>query len=285
MQANPTRPLGVLYLVATPRAGQPEPEFLARVEAALDGGVDTLQLRCKDWEAAPYIALGEKVRELAHARNIPFFINDRVDVAVAVGADGVHLGQNDLPVRWARELAPQLRVGRSTHRPEDAEAALREAPAYFAAGPVHATPTKPGRAAAGLEYVRHVAALTPPLPWYAIGGIDLHTLDAVLDAGATRVAVVRAVLDAPDPAQAAQALRVRLSANALAPLTATLHVNGTPHPHTPGLTLHALLHDLAISRERVAIAVNDDFHPGGQAPDRPLYAGDNVEIVRVIGGG
>lgn len=214
----PTRPLGHLYLVATPRPGQSEAEFLRRVEDALAGGVDTLQLRCKAdsgpyGEARPYIALAEQLRDLAHARNVPFFVNDRVDVALAAGADGVHLGQNDLPVEWARLMAPGLRVGRSTHRPEDAARALAEASAYFATGPVHATPTKPGRVAAGLDYVRHVAALRPALPWYAIGGIDLSNVQAVLDAGATRIAVVRAVLDADDCAAAAHALREALMVN------------------------------------------------------------------------
>lgn len=206
------RPLGHLYLVATPRPQQPEAEFLLRVQDALDGGVDTLQLRCKAdhpvyGEARPYIALAEKVRDLAHAKNVPFFVNDRVDVALAAGADGVHLGQNDLPVEWARQLTPGLRLGRSTHRPEDAERAFAEAPAYFATGPVYPTPTKPGRPAAGLEYVRHVAQLAPALPWYAIGGIDLSNVQDVLDAGATRIAVVRAVLDAGDVAGAAYALK------------------------------------------------------------------------------
>lgn len=204
------RPLGVLYLVATPRPEQSEAEFLARIKAALDGGVDTLQLRCKDWEAQPYIALAEKVCDLSHTRHIPFFVNDRVDVALAAGADGVHLGQNDLPVCWARDIAPSLLVGRSTHAPEQAAAALAEAPAYFACGPVHATPTKPGRAAVGLDYIRTVAAINPSLPWYAIGGIDADTIGQALEAGARRVAVVRAVLDATDPAKAAAVLRERL---------------------------------------------------------------------------
>lgn len=198
--------LGRLYLVATPRPGQSEADLLARIAAALDGGVDTLQLRCKDWEARPYIALAERVRELAHARRVPFFVNDRADVALAAGADGVHLGQNDLPVTWARRLAPELMIGRSTHASEQATATLAEAPAYFACGPVHTTPTKPGRAAVGLDYIRQVAALNPPCPWYAIGGIDAGTIGQALDAGASRVAVVRAVLDAPDPAEAAAEL-------------------------------------------------------------------------------
>ncbi|GAA5513973.1 thiamine-phosphate synthase [Deinococcus carri] len=206
----PTLPLGRLYLVATPRPGQPEAEFLARVEAALDGGVDTLQLRCKDGEARPLIALAERVGALARARDVPFFVNDWVDVAAAGGADGVHLGQGDLPAEWARRLAPALQVGLSTHSPGQAEEAILARPAYFAVGPVHATPTKPGRAAAGLAYVRHVAALLPPVPWYAIGGLDLDTVEEVVAAGATRIAVVRAVLDAPDPARAAADLLARL---------------------------------------------------------------------------
>ncbi|WP_407928437.1 thiamine phosphate synthase [Deinococcus aquaedulcis] len=204
--APSTRPLGRLYLVATPRPGQPESEFLARIAAALDGGVDTLQLRCKDWEARPYIALGEKVAALAQARGVPFFINDRVDVALACGADGVHLGQGDLPPAWARRLGPELRVGLSTHAPAQAEEALAQGPAYLAAGPVYATPTKPGRAPAGLAYIRQVAALRLHVPWYAIGGLDAGSIHEVLAAGATRVAVVRAVLDARDPAQAAAEL-------------------------------------------------------------------------------
>ncbi|WP_189065141.1 thiamine phosphate synthase [Deinococcus seoulensis] len=209
MRSGGVKP-GRLYLVATPRAGQPEGEFLARVAAALDGGVDTLQLRCKDWEARAYIALGERMRELSAARGVPLWINDRVDVAAAIGADGVHLGQGDLPPAWARTLAPGLMLGLSTHAPAQAHAALAQAPAYIAAGPVWATPTKPGRAAAGLEYVRAVADLNPPLPWYAIGGIDAPNIHAVLAAGATRVAVVRAVLDAPDPARAAAELLAAL---------------------------------------------------------------------------
>ena len=209
------RELGRLYLVATPPPEQDEAEFLSRIEAGLAGGVDTVQLRCKPEdpryaEARPYIALAEQVRDLAHAHNVPFFVDDRVDVAVAAGADGVHLGQRDLPTRWARDLAPRLMVGRSTHALEQAAAALAEGPAYFACGPVHATPTKPGRAAVGLDYIRTVAALRLLCPWYAIGGVDAQTLPAVLDAGARRVAVVRAVLDAPDPAEAAAELRCLL---------------------------------------------------------------------------
>lgn len=205
-------PLGSLYLVATPRSAMPEPEFLARVEAALAGGVDVLQLRCKDMEALPYVRLAERVGALARAAGVPFLVNDRPDVALAAGADGVHLGQRDLPVAWARRVFPDALVGRSSHAPAHAEAAVREAAAYFAVGPVWETPTKPGRAAAGLAYVREITARGLALPWFAIGGITLRNLPEVLAAGATRVAVVRAVLDAPDPAVAAQCFRAELRA-------------------------------------------------------------------------
>ncbi len=197
---------GRLYLVATPRAGQPESELLARVRAALDGGVDVLQLRCKDWEALPYLRLAERVGALARDAGVPFLVNDRPDVALAAGANGVHLGQRDLPVEWARRVVPGALIGRSSHAPADAERALAEGADYFAVGPVWDTPTKPGRPAAGLSYVRDVAARGLSVPWFAIGGIGRENVHEVLDAGATRIAVVRAILDAADPAEAAHAL-------------------------------------------------------------------------------
>ncbi|GGJ69745.1 thiamine phosphate synthase [Deinococcus aquiradiocola] len=277
---------GRLYLVATPRPELPEDEFVARVEAALDGGVDTLQLRCKDTEAVPYLALAARLRPLCERRGVPLYINDRPDVAAACGATGVHLGQGDLPPAFARALAPHLQVGRSTHAPAQALAALQDAPAYVAVGPVHATPTKPGRAAAGLDYVRW-AARHVQLPWFAIGGIDAVTLPDVLQAGARRVAVVRAVLDAPDPARAADTLKAMLDAFPLAAYAqaATLTVNGEARPCPPGLTLHALLRDLNVDASRVAVAHNDDFHPGARVPDAPLLPGDVLDIVRVTVGG
>lgn len=197
--------LGRLYLVATPRPRMPDAEFLARVRAALEGGVDLLQLRCKELEALPYLRLAERVRDLARAADVPFIINDRPDVALAVDADGVHLGQNDLPPEWARRVLPAGAIlGRSSHEPVDAERALAERATYFAVGPIWATPTKPGRPAAGLSYVHDVVARAVPVPWYAIGGITHANVAQVLDAGATRIAVVRAILDARDPAEAAR---------------------------------------------------------------------------------
>jgi thiamine-phosphate pyrophosphorylase len=199
--------IGRLYLVATPRPPMPEPEFLSRIGDALAGGVDLLQLRCKELEALPYMRLATEVRDVAAAAGVPFIVNDRPDVALAVGADGVHLGQRDLPPEWARRiLHDDAIIGRSSHEPADADRALSERATYFAVGPVWATPTKPGRPAAGLDYVRSVAARSIDVPWFAIGGIDRHNVEGVLDAGATRIAVVRAILDAVDSAAAAASL-------------------------------------------------------------------------------
>ena len=199
------RDVGSLYLVATPRAGMAEGEFLERVHAALEGGVDVLQLRCKEWDALPYLRLAERVARLARDAGVPFIVNDRPDVALAAGADGVHLGQQDLPVAWARRVAPDLMIGRSSHEPAHAEQAIVEEASYFAVGPVWDTPTKPGRRAAGLSYVQDVASRDVTVPWFAIGGITLDNVHEVLEAGATRIAVVRAILDARDPAEAARA--------------------------------------------------------------------------------
>ncbi len=213
---------GRLYLVATPRAHMSESEFLARVRAALSGGVDVLQLRCKDTDALPYIRLGEQVGVLARAAGVPFIINDRPDVALAAGADGVHLGQQDLPVDWARRLLPPTAIiGRSSHEPAHAERAIAENASYFAVGPVWETPTKPGRKAAGLSYVRDVAARRLAIPWFAIGGITLDNVDQVCEAGATCIAVVRAVLDARDPAEAARGF---VEALRQAPVAAAMEV-------------------------------------------------------------
>ncbi len=204
-----TTTLGRLYLVATPRPNQSEDDFVARVCAALDGGADVLQLRCKEWEAISTLALAHRLREETSSRGVPFWINDRVDLALASGANGVHLGQQDLPVAWARQIAPGLQIGRSTHAPQQALAALAEKPTYIAAGPVYATPTKPGRTGVGLDYLRWAAQKVLGA-WFAIGGIDLTNIEDVLDAGARRVVVVRAILDASDPARAASKLRAFL---------------------------------------------------------------------------
>jgi thiamine-phosphate pyrophosphorylase len=185
-------------------------EFL---DAVLANGVDVVQLREKGLEAREEIRLLSVFAAAAGRHGALFAVNDRADVARAVGAPVLHLGQDDLPVRVARDIVgPGVLIGRSTHSPEQADAARLEAGvAYYCAGPVWTTPTKPGRPAAGLELVAHAASHEDDRPWFAIGGIEsLERLDEVLAAGARRVVVVRAITDAPDPAAAAAAFAARL---------------------------------------------------------------------------
>lgn len=191
-----------LYLVTpgNPQAGALN-EFLPRV---LEGGVDIVQLRDKHLEARPLLELAAVVRRRTVEFGALFLVNDRVDLAIAAGADGVHVGQQDLsPAEARRQMGPQAVIGLSTHAPEEVLAAASSEADYVAVGPVHATPTKPGRPAVGTELVRF-AAEHPGQPFFAIGGIDPGNLEEVLAAGASRVAVVRALTEAEDPAAAAR---------------------------------------------------------------------------------
>src|SRR4051812_13137119 len=186
-----------LYLVcdATP-GGRPLEAVLA---PALRGGVDVFQLRCKDAGDEEILAAAQTAREWCEVANALFIINDRPDLVAATGADGVHVGQDDAPVAEARRIAgPDALVGLSTHSPEQVDDAAAQGADYIGVGPVHVTPTKPGRPAVGTELVTY-AARHAQLPWFAIGGVDEATINAVMAAGANRVAVVRAVAEAPDP--------------------------------------------------------------------------------------
>ncbi|HVL80518.1 MAG TPA: thiamine phosphate synthase, partial [Actinomycetota bacterium] len=185
-----------LYLVAGPSFGA------HRIGPVVEAGVGIVQLRDKEAEAVDVLAAAEEWAVACRRVGVPFVVNDRPDIAAAAGADGVHLGQADLPPRYARRLlGSRAIVGRSTHTPEQVAAAIAENEAgdvdYIAVGPVHETPTKPGRPAAGLELVRHAAAHVR-FPWFAIGGISPGNVDEVIGAGATRVVVVRAITDSAD---------------------------------------------------------------------------------------
>jgi thiamine-phosphate pyrophosphorylase len=199
-----------LYLCTDGRraTGDLEP-FL---DAALGGGVDIVQLREKGLEAGEELRLLEVFTAACARHGALLAVNDRADVALAAGADVLHLGQGDLPVAVARQiLGPGPVIGRSSHSPEQsAAAAVEDGVDYFCAGPVWATPTKLGRPGTGLGLVRQVAFLQAARPWFAIGGISLDRLDDVLEAGATRVVVVRAITEADDPGRAAAAAAARL---------------------------------------------------------------------------
>jgi thiamine-phosphate pyrophosphorylase len=185
-----------LYLVTAAR-----PDLTAFLEAAVRGGVDFVQIREKELPDGALLAVLEEAREATRRLGVPLAVNDRPDLAVLVGADYVHVGQDDLPPAAVRRFG--IPVGVSTHAPDQLARADAD---YVGVGPVYETPTKEGRPAVGLEYVRHAAAHAR-LPWFAIGGIDETNVADVVAAGARRIAVVRAIGAADDPERAAHALR------------------------------------------------------------------------------
>ena len=185
-----------LYFVTGARPGLAE-----LLEAAVRGGVDIVQIREKSMPDGELLPVLQEAREATRRLGVPLVVNDRPDLALLCDADFVHLGQDDLPVGAARELG--VAAGLSTHAPEEIDRADAD---YIGVGPVYATPTKAGRPAVGLDLVRY-AAEHARQPWFAIGGIDETNVADVVRAGATRIAVVRAIGDAGDPERAAGTLR------------------------------------------------------------------------------
>ncbi|AZQ71197.1 thiamine phosphate synthase [Streptomyces abikoensis] len=202
-----------LYLCTDARKRQGDlPEFL---DAVLSSGVDVVQLRDKGMEAGEELEHLAVFAEAARRHGKLFAVNDRADVAHAAASDVLHLGQGDLPVPAARAiLGDEVLIGRSTHAEAEVAAAVAEPGVdYFCTGPCWPTPTKPGRHAPGLGLVRYAASLAPARPWFAIGGIDAGNLEQVLEAGARRVVVVRAITEADDPGEAAAQLAKRVRAH------------------------------------------------------------------------
>nr|WP_281386561.1 thiamine phosphate synthase [Jiangella mangrovi] len=182
------------------------------LRAALSGGVDIVQLRDKTLDARTELELQPLVASVAAQYGALVAVNDRADLAELAGSAILHTGQEDLPVAASRRLlGPHVLLGRSTHSVEQAAVAEADPDVdYFCVGPVWPTPTKQGRPAVGVDTVRAVAATAPVTPWFAIGGIDERTVGEVVDAGARRVVVVRAITAADDPEGAARRLRAAL---------------------------------------------------------------------------
>jgi len=194
-----------LYLVTS----QSE-SLLSTIEAALKGGLTLLQYRDKTADDTVRLEQAMKLRQLCHNYGALFIMNDRVDLALAVDADGVHLGQQDMPIAIARQLlGPQRLIGRSTTNPKEMQGAITDGADYIGVGPVYETPTKVGKGATGVEYVSY-AAKNSPIPWFAIGGIDPNNINEVIDAGAERVAVVRSLMEAEQPTLVTQYLLSQL---------------------------------------------------------------------------
>jgi thiamine-phosphate pyrophosphorylase len=197
-----------LYLVCEARPHGREPEELLR--PALQAGVDVVQLREKHGDERDIVRAGRVFRRLCDAYDALFIVNDRPELAIACAADGIHIGQDDAdPLEVRRMVGRDALIGLSTHSPAQIDAAAGVD--YISVGPVHATPTKPEYAEVGTELVRY-AAEHARFPFFAIGGIDAANVAGVLSAGAERVAVVRAIRDAADPAAATREIRDRVAA-------------------------------------------------------------------------
>ena len=192
-----------LYLCTPDR-----PDLAEFVRRCVDGGVDVVQLRDKVLDARPLLARAAVARAVCADAGVPFVLNDRPDLALEVGADGVHVGQDDAPPSLARRLlGDDAIVGFSTHAPAELDAALAEPVDYLSTGPVNETPTKPGRPGTGLDYLRYAAERAGDRPWFVTGGVTPESLPAMLDAGARRFVVVRYLTESDDPASAAARLR------------------------------------------------------------------------------
>lgn len=209
-------PLGArhLYLCTPDR-----PDLDDFLRACIAGGVDVVQLRDKVLDARPLLARAEVAVSVCRDLGVPFILNDRPDLALACGADGVHVGQDDAPPALARRiLGDGAIVGLSTHEPDQLAMASGEPVDYVSAGPVNATPTKPGRPGVGLGYLEHAAASSAH-PFWVTGGVTPETIPAMAAAGARHFVVVRYLTESSDPEAAARRLRSAIDA-ALTALTA-----------------------------------------------------------------
>jgi thiamine-phosphate pyrophosphorylase len=194
-----------LYLCTPDR-----PDLAAFLSACIEGGVDIVQLREKGLEARPLLERARLAASVCAGFGVPFVLNDRPDLALACGADGVHVGQDDTPPAVARRiLGPSAIIGLSTHAPAELDAAAGEPVDYLSAGPVTPTPTKPGRPGTGLSYLPYAAAHTA-LPWFVTGGVTPSTVAALVGAGARRFVVVRYLTEATDAGANARALRAAI---------------------------------------------------------------------------
>ena len=198
-----------LILVSDPR-----PNLTERVEAAVRGGADIVQLRDKHASREELLPLAEQLKEICEREGAIITVNDDAELARLSGAAGVHLGQEDGPIAEARKiLGSDAIVGRSASTLDEAFEAVREGADYLGVGSVYGTPTKPEGEVAGLDLVRELAKADIPIPWFAIGGVTLETAKEVAEAGAPGFAVVRALLDAEDPGATARELRSFLAGN------------------------------------------------------------------------
>ena len=188
-----------IYLITSSDNFSSQNEFLDKVAQILNAGVKIIKYREKNKSASEIIKTGQALRQLCSMYNALFIVNDRVDIAKILDSDGVHLGQDDIPIKEARKILGEDKIiGISTHKPDDAITAQQNGADYIGVGPVFKTPTKPNTTPVGLEYVKWVKE-NINIPFYAIGSIDENNVDSVIKAGADRIAVIRALMNSKNP--------------------------------------------------------------------------------------
>ncbi len=269
-----------LYLVTDDET--PAPELPRLISRAVEGGVEVVQLRRKEADEKTLRSCAVDCLEAAHAGGALFLIDDHVPLAAEIGADGVHIGQSDLDPEAARtQLGPDPLIGLSTHSNGQVLRAASQPVDYLSAGPVHATPTKPGRPAVGFEHVT-LAAARSTVPVVAIGGLGPGTAGRAVVAGADMVGVVRAICRADDPREAAAAIKAEIAA---ATPWIQLRVNGDLRKCPPGSSIRDFLLLLQVGLDGVVVERNGEIFRASQLDGAALNAGDDLEVVHLVGGG
>ncbi len=291
-------PTPTLMLVTDRRLAGGEGALVRAVAEAVEGGVNVVQLREKDLAPAELLPLARRLRKVTAGRAL-LLVNGPLEVALQAGADGVHLPEDAPAHGWpdGPSGGPEphgLIIGRSVHSPGAARRALAEGVDYLIAGPVYKTASHPGRPEAGLEIIRKVVSVSP-VPVIGIGGITAENARAVLEAGASGVAIISAVLGTGAPEGCAAALRCALAAprqsapqfpsGDTAMTTTGITLNGKPHPLESGRSVMRLLESLNINPRQVAVALNGEVVPRDSWIEVEIEDGDAVEIVRAVGGG
>ncbi|WP_338045208.1 thiamine phosphate synthase [Paenibacillus humicola] len=257
------------------------------MEQALLGGADVVQLRSKDAPKRELLAQAYALRELTRRYGVPLIVNDHIDIALAVEADGVHLGQEDLPLAEARSiLGPGKIIGISTHSIGQALEAQAAGADYIGVGPVYPTGTKPGRKAVTTSYVKEAAGQVA-IPFVAIGGITLDNVDDVLEAGARRICAVSAVVGSEDAAGTCRAFlhKIRAKQTEAAPAAAIeVRLNGRPE-RTTSRSVAEMIGQLGLAGKRIVVEMNGAIVAREAWETTKIEEGAALELVHFVGGG
>jgi thiamine-phosphate pyrophosphorylase len=252
------------------------------IERAVAGGVDLVQLRRKQTDVGELATLARECRLAAHSGGALFLVDDHVGLAVEIEADGVHLGQSDLdPLEARARLGTELLVGLSTHTKAQVWRASSQPVDYISAGPVHETPTKPGRPAVGLGHVT-VAAARATVPVVAIGGLGPGTVGPAIAAGADMVGVVRAICRADQPELVAAEIRHEIEAS---PTWRRIRVNGEDRKCPPDSSIQDFLQLLEVGLDGVVVERSGQILRASELGEAEIGDGDELEVVHLVGGG